>query len=178
MRNAILLSLILAAPGSALGDSPARTVGSLTVTSTAFADGGAIPIELTCEGKELSPPLAWSGVPANTKSIAILVDDPDAARRTVTHWMVSGIAPTTTALATGAALPDGAVAAVNDRGEARYMGPCPPTGRHHYRFRVFALDHRPRATTKAKFSIALAGHILARGEMVGTYERRQPQPNI
>ncbi len=153
---------IMAFATTANAKSPAK----LDVVSYAFPDGAAIPSEFTCDGPEVSPPLAWSKVPAGTKSIAVLVDDPDAPKGTYTHWLVTDIPPTMQALDKDTALPEGATASTN------YKGPCPPNGKHHYRFRVYALDTTlPRAMGRAEFVKAVTSHILATGELVGTYER-------
>ncbi len=145
----------------------------LTVTSTAFQDNGAIPAEYTCDGAEKSPPLSWSKVPAGTKSIAILVEDPDAPKGTFTHWLVTDIPPTTTSLAAGSALPSGAMAMKNSKGDKKYAGPCPPSGTHHYHFHVYALDSKiANADSKSQLLASMDGHVLAEGELVGTYEKR------
>jgi Raf kinase inhibitor-like YbhB/YbcL family protein len=146
---------------------------SLTVTSSAFSANGAIPTEYTCDGSETSPPLAWSGVPSGARSVAILVEDPDAPKGTFMHWLVTDIPSATTSLDKGASLPDGAMAAKNDKGNTGYAGPCPPTGQHHYHFRVYALDKTlGKITTRAGFQSAIKGHVLAQGELVGTYQKQ------
>lgn len=146
----------------------------LTVTSSAFEDNGAIPQEYTCDGAQKSPPLSWSKVPDGTKSVAILVEDPDAPKGTFTHWMVSDLPPTTTSLAANSALPEGAVAMKNSKGDKKYAGPCPPSGTHHYHFKVFALDTTlPNSIdSKSKMLASMEGHVLAEGELVGTYAKR------
>lgn len=150
----------------------ARTA-TLEVKSPAFANNGAIPTEFTCDGADVSPPLSWSNVPAGTKTVAILVEDPDAPMGTFTHWLMTGISPTTTSLPKATSLPEGAVAAKNGKGAFGYAGPCPPSGRHRYLFRVFALDMTPEATpTRADFLKAINGHVLATGLLVGTYQRK------
>src|SRR5438876_2469695 len=113
---------------------------SLTIASTAFAPDGAIPSPYTCEGKDISPPLAWSDAPAGTKSFALIVDDPDAPdprapKTTWVHWVLYNLPAATNALpeaATAATLPAGAVEGINDFKRAGYGGPCPPIGRHRY----------------------------------------------
>jgi Raf kinase inhibitor-like YbhB/YbcL family protein len=167
MRTPIILFISTLSAG-ALAD----TAGKLEVTSQAFAEGESIPSEFTCDSTQSSPPLAWSGIPKDTKSVAILVEDPDAPKGTVTHWLVTGLSPTTTSLDAAAPLPAGAIAGKNEKGVAGYMGPCPPTGRHHYHFRVFALDATLTAKTRATFLPAITGHVLASGELVGTYEKQ------
>lgn len=146
---------------------------NLRVTSTAFGPNGAIPIEYTQDGADTPPPLAWSEVPSGTKSVAILVEDPDAPRRTFVHWIVANIPPDVTELPGGDWLPPGAVEGMNDYGEESWRGPNPPAGRHRYVFRVFALDLAPRkpGITKPELMSAIKGHILAQGELVGTYDK-------
>src|SRR4051812_2651238 len=112
---------------------------TLRVTSHAFGATEAIPIEYTCDGGELSPPLAWSKGPDGTKSFAILIDDPDAPGGAYTHWLVTNIPADVDAVEAGV-LPSSAVEGLSDSGMARYAGPCPPSGRHHYYFHVYALD--------------------------------------
>ncbi|MGE0868437.1 MAG: YbhB/YbcL family Raf kinase inhibitor-like protein [Kofleriaceae bacterium] len=175
MRTIIATALLSLVPAIAVADAPKRAndTPALTVTSPAFNSNGLIPAEFTCDGNDISPPLSWSNLPEGTRSVAILVEDPDAPSGTVTHWMVTGIPASTTSLDKGAALPAGAMAARNDRGNAGYMGPCPPSGRHRYRFQVYALDHVPaKVTTKAEFTAALRGHVLAMGQLVGRYQKQ------
>lgn len=168
----LILTVLAALPAAALADPPKMT--PLDVTSTAFKNNDAIPAEYTCEGGGTAPPLTWSRVPSAAKSIAILVDDPDAPKGTFTHWLVTGIPPTTTSLDKGGELPAGAMASKNGKGEAGYTAPCPPTGRHRYRFDVFALDiAAPKATSRADFLTEINGHIVAKGELVGTYQKRR-----
>jgi Raf kinase inhibitor-like YbhB/YbcL family protein len=167
----IVLASLLS--GAVFADPPKRTAATLQVHSSAFNNNGAIPEEYTCEGAEVSPPLAWSAVPSRTKSIAILVEDPDAPKGTFTHWLVTGIPPTTTSLDQGAALPAGAIVSKNDKGAAGYAGPCPPSGRHHYKFQVFALDiGLPKGLTRLDLASAIKGHVLASGMLVGTYQKQ------
>jgi Raf kinase inhibitor-like YbhB/YbcL family protein len=150
----------------------AAAPSSLSVSSSAFSANGEIPSEHTCDGAQISPPLSWSKPPSGTKSVAILVTDPDAPRGTFTHWIVTGLPAHTTSLAAGDKLPTGAVAGKNDFGALGWGGPCPPRGRHRYVFHVYALDiplSRPLAP--AAFKSAIAGHVLAEGELVGTYQR-------
>jgi Raf kinase inhibitor-like YbhB/YbcL family protein len=173
MRTPSLLLLLLASiPATVSADTSKRASkpASLVVESTAFTNENPIPAEYTCDGSETPPPLSWSKVPAKTKSIAILADDPDAPKGTFTHWLVTGIPATTTALTS--ALPDGAVAAKNDKGTTGYTGPCPPTGSHRYQFRVYALDIAlPAITTRADLLNKVKGHTLASGQLVGMYQR-------
>jgi Raf kinase inhibitor-like YbhB/YbcL family protein len=158
-------------------------VMTLSLTSPSFVPGGQIPSLFTCEGKDLSPRLDWSGAPPDTKSLALVVDDPDAPdprapKVTWVHWMLYNLPPGATGLAEGVRpgdLPGGTREGVNDWGRTGYGGPCPPIGRHRYFHKLYALDLvlpdllRP---TKAKLEKAMEGHILARAELVGTYEKR------
>lgn len=131
-----------AAPGSDTGlvgdggDGPTTSLVQLRLSSSAFEDGGAIPVEHTCRGADVSPPLLWTGVPADTAEIAVVVRDLDASG--FVHWVVSGLPPTTGGLAQGT-LPPEAVQAVNDLGRPGWSGPCPPSGTHNYQFVVYAL---------------------------------------
>jgi Raf kinase inhibitor-like YbhB/YbcL family protein len=171
MRSSIFSIIVVAAPALALAGP---TPSTIKVTSTAFAANEPIPVEYTCEGAGTSPPLTWSGVPAGTKSIAIVAEDPDTAKGTFTHWVITGIKPSITAIGAGPSLPDGAVAAKNDKGTVGYTGPCPPTGRHRYFFRVHALDTTLDETamqSKVEFFAASQGHVIATGELVGTYQK-------
>jgi len=181
MRSStISLLFLVGLPTSAIADMPSKPssssaakASSLTVTSSAFSANGAIPAEYTCDGSETSPPLSWSGVPSTAKSIAILVEDPDAPKGTFTHWLVTDIPTTTSSLDKGASPPAGAMAAKNDKGNTGYAGPCPPTGQHHYHFRVYALDKTlGKITTRAELQSAIKGHVLAQGELVGTYQKQ------
>ncbi|HEX6965763.1 MAG TPA: YbhB/YbcL family Raf kinase inhibitor-like protein [Gemmatimonadaceae bacterium] len=153
----------------------------MTVTSTAFTPGGGIPVEYTCDGPGVSPPLAWSGVPTNAKSLALIVDDPDAPdpahpQMTWVHWVLYDLPPATTTLAKGASgsLPPGTKEGKNDWKRTGYGGPCPPVGRHRYFFKLYALDTvlpNLHAPTKAQLENAMKGHIVAHGELIGTYAR-------
>jgi Raf kinase inhibitor-like YbhB/YbcL family protein len=144
----------------------------IEVTST-FPSDGAIPAKYTCDGIGVSPPLSWSDVPDQTRSIAILVDDPDSADHPFLHWLVTDVPPDVHALDEGAALPRDSQIAETDAGTASYYGPCPASGRHHYRFHVYALDTvlGHRLDGRDAFLAAIAGHVLDEGELVGTYER-------
>ncbi len=149
---------------------------SLQVESPAFGANGTIPIEHTGDGADVSPPLRWSRLPPETRSIALLVEDPDAPnpeapRMTFVHWIVVGIPPTLTGFPAGR-VPDGAVEGKNDFGVVGWKGPKPPVGRHRYFFKVFALDIalEREGITKPELLSAMKGHILARGELIGTYE--------
>ncbi|MBN1610731.1 MAG: YbhB/YbcL family Raf kinase inhibitor-like protein [Polyangiaceae bacterium] len=147
--------------------------------SSAFSDRGEIPTRYTCTGKNVSPPLAWSDVPSGTRSFALIVDDPDAPdpkapQRVWVHWVVFDLPPTTTALPEAVTpLPTPARHGLNDWKRAAYGGPCPPIGRHRYFHKLFALDTvlSLDSPTRAELERAMQGHILARAELVGTYQK-------
>jgi len=147
---------------------------SLAVTSTAFAPGGAIPKDHTCDGKDLAPPLEWSGVPAGTKSLALIVDDPDAPVGLFTHWLVWNIDPKTTEMAENS-VPAGAVQGTNDYPGRGYDGPQPPSGTHRYYFKIFALDKKldlPSGAKRKELDRAMSGHVIAQGECMGRYSKK------
>ncbi len=142
------------------------------MTSTAFGASGSIPVEHTQDGADVMPDVHWSEPPAGTQSVALLVEDPDAPGRIFVHCIVVGIAPSVTSLEGD--LPAGAVFGSNDYGEQRWRGPKPPNGRHRYVFRVYALDNVPSkpGMSKADLMSAIKGHVLAKGELIGTYDSR------
>ena len=153
----------------------------MRLTSPSFAAGGEIPRRHTCQGQDLSPALDWADVPAGAKTLALVVDDPDAPdpaapRMTWVHWVLFNVPATTTGLpeGVGAELPAGARAAKNDWGRAAWGGPCPPVGRHRYFFKLYALDTTlpaDRVSTKAELESAMRRHVLASAELVGTYAK-------
>lgn len=151
----------------------------MQLTSPAFADGGLIPRRYTCDGDDASPPLAWSGVPATTVSLALIADDPDAPRGTWVHWVLYNLPATTTslpeALPTDERLPNGALQGRNDFRRTGYGGPCPPSGTHRYFFKLYALDTvlslEPGAT-KQQLLQAMEGHVLAEAQLMGRYARQ------
>ena len=156
-------------------------MATLTLSSSAFTDGGAIPVPYTCEGQDTAPPLSWSGLPAGTKSLALVVDDPDAPdpkapKRTYVHWVLYDIPATAAGLPEGGALPPGTREGRNDWDRTGYGGPCPPIGRHRYFHKLYALDTvlgdlgQPR---KADLEKAMHGHVLAQAQIIGTYEKGQ-----
>lgn len=156
---------------------------SLTIESSSFAHGRAIPVRHTCDGPNVFPPLAWTGMPAGTKSLALIVDDPDAPdpaapRMTWVHWVLYNIPAAANGLAEGVAakeLPDGTLPGLNDWQRTGYGGPCPPVGEHRYFFKLYALDAvlpDLRHPAKAALEKAMQGHVLARSELVGLYRRK------
>ncbi|MCI0688571.1 MAG: YbhB/YbcL family Raf kinase inhibitor-like protein [Sporichthyaceae bacterium] len=141
------------------------------MTSTAFAEGEPIPSVYSCRGRDVSPPLAWSGIPSDAAALALVVDDPDAPRGTFTHWVVVDFPPSTAALAEGE-VPSGGIQAVNSAGDARYLGPCPPSGTHRYRFTVYALSERLGLEAGAglqEAQRAITEGAIAQGTLTGTF---------
>lgn len=155
---------------------------ALALTSSAFNHNGSIPKLHTCQGKDVSAPLTWGGLPAGTKSLALIVDDPDAPdpaapKMTWVHWVLYNIPPGATDLKQAVGkrdLPKGTLEGLNDWGRTGYGGPCPPIGRHRYFHKLYALDtvlpdlHQP---TKARLEQAMKGHVIEKFELIGTYEK-------
>ena len=157
---------------------------ALTLTCPSFPNGGVIPTRYTCEGEDITPPLEWSGVPDGTKSLALIVDDPDAPdpeapKMTWVHWVLYNIPATATGLPEGVAreeLPPGTREGTNDWKRSGYGGPCPPIGRHRYFHKLYALDDELGdldEPTKAELERAMEGHVLAEAELVGTYQKER-----
>jgi Raf kinase inhibitor-like YbhB/YbcL family protein len=155
---------------------------AFTLQSSSFAHERGIPRKHTCEGPDVSPALAWSGAPAQTRSFALIVDDPDAPdprapTTTWAHWVVYNIPATAAALPEGTTsktLPPGAREGMNDWKRVGYGGPCPPTGRHRYFHKLYALDTALpdlNLPSKAALEKAMAGHILAETQLMGTYQK-------
>lgn len=161
-----------------------RAAVTLVVRSPAFGANGSIPMEFTTDGDNIPPPLVWEQVPKATRSIAIMCEDPDAPGQTFTHWIVVGISPLTTHFDPSAP-PPGTTFGQNDHGSLGWYGPNPPTGRHRYVFRVFALDVEltEEGLSRDELHAAIQNHVLARGELIGTYEKRmgrttRPMPSM
>lgn len=154
----------------------------LVLTSPDFTHHGRIPVRYTCDGDDISPALAWSGVPPGAQSLALVVVDPDAPdpaapKRTFVHWILYDMPPGTTGLAeavTPGALPAGTRAGYNDSQTTGWTSPCPPIGRHRYFFRLYALD-APLGDlgtpTRGRLEHAMEGHVLESAELMGTYQR-------
>jgi len=175
-RTAVLTALVLYAAAGGAGAEEGGNMASLTVRSGAFVAGAAIPSKYTGEGEDVSPPLEWSGVPANAKELALICDDPDAPRAEPwVHWVAYKIAASSTGLSEGAR--SGFVAGHNDFGQTGYGGPMPPRGHgvHHYHFKLYALDQPLDAAPglrKSDILKAIRGHVVGQGELIGTYERK------
>ena len=148
---------------------------ALHVRSAAFADGQSVPQKYTCDGQNVSPPLEWSGAPEQTRSIAVICDDPDAPSGTFTHWVLYDVAAKASHLAEGSSA--GGKEGVNSFRKSGYGGPCPPpNGAHRYIFHVYALDVESLGGTglsKQDVMAAMKGHILAEGQVMGRYQRRR-----
>ncbi|XSG86280.1 MAG: YbhB/YbcL family Raf kinase inhibitor-like protein [Methylohalobius sp. ZOD2] len=155
---------------------------ALTLTSSEFDHNESLPALYTCDGENVSPPLKWSGIPEGTRSLALIVDDPDAPdprapKMTWVHWVLYNLPPDSAELlqnVTRAQLPSGTREGLNDWKRTGYGGPCPPVGRHRYFFKLYALDTvlpdlgQP---TKQRLEEAMAGHVLEETALVGTYAR-------
>jgi Raf kinase inhibitor-like YbhB/YbcL family protein len=158
---------------SATSSSPAAGPAKFAVSSPAFADNAQVPVEYSCKGRNVPPPLRWQNVPPGTESLALVVDDPDAPAGLYVHWVVTGIPPSTTELGEGP-LPGGASVSLNSSGKAEYFGPCPPAGSgvHHYRFQLYALN-KPltlAATTPARDATqTIANAAIADTRTVGLF---------
>ncbi len=172
-----LLALALAACTTAtVSPTSQETPMTLTLSSSAFAAGKSIPSEYSCKGRNISPALAWTGAPANTASFALILDDPDAPAGTFTHWVIYNIPAVSKGLAQGVAqqptFDDGSAQGRNSGNRQYYEGPCPPSGTHRYFFRLYALDTRldlPAGATVDQLRKSMQGHILAQGELMGTF---------
>lgn len=152
---------------------------TLNLNSTAFEEGGMIPAQYTCDGQNISPPLAWSGVPEGTKTLALICDDPDAPRGTWVHWVAFQIPAAEKGLPENIpareTLDNGARQGKNDFKNTGYGGPCPPNGTHRYFFKLYALDAAldlPPGATKDQLLKATEGHVLAEGQLMGRYTRQ------
>lgn len=154
----------------------------LTLSSPSFAHDGAIPARHTCDGRDISPALTWTGVPPGTKSIVLIVDDPDAPdpaapQRTWVHWLLYNLPADVPGLPEGAKasdLPAGVLDGRNDWQRTGYGGPCPPIGTHRYFHKLYALDRvlpDLKHPDKSKLEKAMKGHVLAQGELIGLYRR-------
>jgi Raf kinase inhibitor-like YbhB/YbcL family protein len=155
---------------------------AFSILSPVFAGQGSIPKRYTCEGEDVSPPLAWTDVPPGTRTLALIVDDPDAPdprapQRTYVHWVLYNIPPDASGIGENEkkkGTPKGALDGKNDWGRTGYGGPCPPIGRHRYFFKLYALDTELAdlgKPTKAQLLEAMQGHVIAETQTMGTYEK-------
>src|SRR4029079_16146734 len=177
MRKSMIsaAALILLAAIISLALETAR----LKITSSAFQQGGNIPPKFTCTGSDTSPPLQIAGVPSEAKNLVLIADDPDAPGGVFTHWLIWNIPPRINSIPESSA-PKG-VHGTNDFGKSDYTGPCPPPGTHRYSFNVFALDRELDLRGGAKRSqvdAAMKDHVIAQGELMGRYARKQRESPI
>jgi Raf kinase inhibitor-like YbhB/YbcL family protein len=168
----LLLVVLVAGCGGSGGTATPATVSApqtIRVSSAAFADGATLPARFTCAGAGESPPLRWTGVPAKARSLALLVDDPDAPGGDFVHWLVVDIPPRTGSVAAGAA-PDGQLPGhvlAGSAGDRSWTPPCPPDGTHHYRFTLYALDGVATTTDRDEVIAGLDDHAVAWGRLTG-----------
>jgi len=145
----------------------------MKIASSAFENKQMIPQKYTCDGENINPPLQITEVPSNTQSLVLIVDDPDAPSGDWVHWLVWNINPETK-LITENESPQGAIQGTNDFGKQNYGGPCPPSGIHHYQFKIYALDttlNLPSSSRKKDLETAMANHILDKDMLIGLYQR-------
>jgi Raf kinase inhibitor-like YbhB/YbcL family protein len=172
MQKAIIAGALAMALGAIV--SFAAGGAKMKITSSAFQEGGNIPSKFTCDGADSSPSLQISEVPSGAKSVALIVDDPDAPSGLFTHWTVWNISAQNSTIAEGST-PKG-TQGTNDFGKSGYGGPCPPSGTHRYYFRIFALDRELDLASGAKRSqldAAMKGHVVAQGMLMGRYSRKK-----
>jgi Raf kinase inhibitor-like YbhB/YbcL family protein len=172
MQKAIIAGALAMALGAIV--SFAAGGAKMKITSSAFQEGGNIPSKFTCDGADSSPSLQISEVPSGAKSVALIVDDPDAPSGLFTHWTVWNISAQNSTIAEGST-PKG-TQGTNDFGKSGYGGPCPPSGTHRYYFRIFALDRELDLASGAKRSqldAAMKGHVVAQGMLMGRYSRHK-----
>ena len=147
----------------------------MQLTSPAFQHNTQIPSKYTCDGGDINPPLEISGIPKNTKSLALIVDDPDAPRGDWVHWLVWNISPNVTSIAENS-IPTGGIEGMTDFGRTGWGGPCPPSGAHRYQFKLFALATKlnlPMSAKKSDILSAMQGHVLDQTMLIGSYQRQQ-----
>jgi Raf kinase inhibitor-like YbhB/YbcL family protein len=175
-----LIALALVTPLAAIVPLAAQGGSAMELTSPAFAPKAEIPTLHTCEGADRAPALTFANVPAAAKSLALIVDDPDAPdpkapKTTWVHWVAYNLPASAKGLPEGGKLPAGSLEGVNDWKHAGWNGPCPPIGRHRYVFKLYALDQALpdlKKPTKAQLEKAMEGHVLAKAELVGTYQKK------
>lgn len=149
------------------------SVNIMKILSPVFTNNQAIPIKYSCDGANVNPPLTFSEIPANTKSLALIVDDPDAPVGTFTHWLMWNIDPKTAEVKENS-VPGGAIQGKNSAGTNNWISPCPPSGQHRYYFKVYALDtslNLASGSDRQALENAMKGHIVATGELMGVYKR-------
>jgi len=171
-----MISAAVCSPGES---APTEGEMLLTISSPVFQEGKEIPLKYTCEGEDISPPLKWDEPPAGTQSFALIMDDPDAPVGVFTHWVLFNITSDSRELLEAVLareqISGGALHGKNSFGEIKYVGPCPPPGRsHRYRFTLYALDQHldlKAGASKEQVVKSMQGHVLAQGQLTGTYQR-------
>jgi len=154
-------------------NAPNAPLTPMILSSPSFQNNGYLPAKFTCDGVGVNPPLRFADIPDGAISLALILDDPDSPSKQFTHWLIWNIDPKTTAIEENS-FPREAIQGRTNFRENKYGGPCPPTGAHHYRFRLYALDAMldlPLSTDKPSLLAALAGHTLAEAELIGLYAR-------
>lgn len=154
-------------------------IATIKVASPAFEEGGMIPQQYACDGDNISPSLNWEGVPDGVKSLALIMDDPDAPGGIFVHWVLYDLPADLDGLPEnlpgGKGFPIGGEEGINSTNKTGYMGPCPPSGTHRYFFKLYALDeklHLPAGETKSRLLDAMKGHIVGQGQLMGQYKRQ------
>ncbi len=149
-------------------------MAELKISSSVFENNASIPVKYTCDGSNVNPPLSFENIPAGAKSLALIMDDPDAPMGTFVHWVLWNIDPQTKEIKENS-VPKGAEQGINDFKKHDYGGPCPPSGTHRYFFKLYALDAAmslPSSSKKADVEKAMKGHIIAEGQIMGLYKRK------
>ncbi len=180
MRTIVTIALLLALAACQAPALDTSNTAKFKLSSPAFQDSGSIPQKFTCQGESVSPELNWSEAPANTKSFALIVDDPDAPGGTFTHWVLFDIPADTKQLAEGAGSSNTSnpigVGGNNGTNQTGYMGPCPPSGSHRYYFRLYALDvpalNLKAGAARSEVENALKSHVIGTAETMGRYEKQ------
>lgn len=174
LHRFVLILLVMATQTSATASA---VDSSMQLGSQAYAMGASIPVLYTCDGKDISPPLVWHGVPSGTRSFVLIVDDPDAPGGTWVHWVLYNLPADSRQLPAAIKhkdLPAGTLTGTNSWGKTSYGGPCPPSGRHRYFHKLYALDTvlpKLDAATVTQLEKAMRGHVLASAELIATYQR-------
>ena len=177
----VYISMIIGCSRNDVADPAVKgTEAVMKLTSTAFKDGGAIPAKYTADGDDIAPALAWADVPKEAKTLALICDDPDAPGGTWVHWVMYNIPAAVSGLPEGIpvqeVLDNGARQGISDFKRPAYGGPAPPSGTHRYFFKLYALDTalklEPKAVTKDVLVNAMAGHIIGKGQLMGTYRSK------
>ena len=169
----VILACVACQAASPGGEEERAEAMTMKISSPVFSEGDVIPRKYTCDGEDLSPPLSWSGTPDGTQSLVMITDDPDAPAGIFVHWVLYNIHPDTSSLTEGVS--GVGTPRLNDFGKSLYSGPCPPQGpAHRYFFKVYALDSPidlQSSATKSEVEKAMQDHVLAQGQLMGTYER-------